>query len=38
MVAKQISDQLTNQLNQRGLVVESVLLRDIQLPQTLKAH
>ena len=37
MVAKQISDQLTNQLNQRGLVVESVLLRDIQLPQTLKA-
>lgn len=37
MVAKQISDQLTTQLNQRGLTVESVLLRDIQLPQTLKA-
>src|SRR5215470_3885410 len=37
MVAKQISDQLTTQLNQRGLVVESVLLRDIQLPQTLKS-
>lgn len=37
MVAKQISDQLTTTLNQRGLVVESVLLRDIQLPQTLKA-
>jgi len=37
MVAKQISDQLTTQLNQRGLIVESVLLRDIQLPQTLKA-
>lgn len=37
MVAKQISDQLTAQLNQRGLTVESVLLRDIQLPQTLKA-
>jgi len=37
MVAKQINDQLTTQLNQRGLIVESVLLRDIQLPQTLKA-
>jgi prohibitin 1 len=37
MVAKQISEQLTAQLSQRGLTVESVLLRDIQLPQTLKA-
>jgi regulator of protease activity HflC (stomatin/prohibitin superfamily) len=37
MVAKQIYDQLVGQLNQRGLIVESVLLRDIQLPQTLKA-
>ena len=37
MVAKQISDQLTTILNQRGLVVENVLLRDIQLPQTLKS-
>lgn len=37
MVAKQIYDQLTSQLNQRGLVVENVLLRDIQLPATLKA-
>jgi regulator of protease activity HflC (stomatin/prohibitin superfamily) len=37
MVAKQISDQLTTVLNQRGLIVESVLLRDIQLPQTLKS-
>jgi prohibitin 1 len=37
MVAKQINDQLTTQLNLRGLVVENVLLRDIQLPQTLKA-
>jgi prohibitin 1 len=37
MVAKQISDQLTTELNKRGLVVENVLLRDIQLPQTLKA-
>jgi prohibitin 1 len=37
MVAKQIYDQLTSQLNQRGLLVENVLLRDIQLPGTLKA-
>lgn len=37
MVARQVFDQLTSQLNQRGLVVENVLLRDIQLPQTLKA-
>jgi regulator of protease activity HflC (stomatin/prohibitin superfamily) len=37
MVAKQINDQLTAELNQRGLIVENVLLRDIQLPQTLKA-
>jgi regulator of protease activity HflC (stomatin/prohibitin superfamily) len=36
MVAKQISDQLSSALNPRGLLVESVLLRDIQLPQTLK--
>ncbi|HZQ66883.1 MAG TPA: prohibitin family protein [Terriglobales bacterium] len=36
MVAKQIFDQLAGQLNQRGLIVENVLLRDIQLPQTLK--
>jgi prohibitin 1 len=37
MVAKQVYDQLTSQLNQRGLTVENVLLRDIQLPATLKA-
>jgi prohibitin 1 len=37
MVAKQIHDQLVDQLNARGIVVENVLLRDIQLPQTLKA-
>jgi prohibitin 1 len=37
MVAKQISDELTTQLTPRGLTVESVLLRDIQLPATLKA-
>jgi regulator of protease activity HflC (stomatin/prohibitin superfamily) len=37
MVAKQIFDELNNLLGQRGFVVESVLLRDIQLPATLKA-
>jgi regulator of protease activity HflC (stomatin/prohibitin superfamily) len=37
MVAKQIFDQLSGLLGQRGLIVESVLLRDIQLPATLKA-
>ena len=37
MVGKQIYDQLTSQLNGRGLTVENVLLRDIQLPATLKA-
>ena len=37
MVAKQILDELTTQLNLRGITVENVLLRDIQLPATLKA-
>jgi len=37
MVAKQIYDQVSTQLNLRGLTVENVLLRDIQLPATLKA-
>lgn len=37
MVAKQVFDQLTAKLGERGITVESVLLRDIQLPQTLKA-
>jgi prohibitin 1 len=37
MVAKQILDQITEQLNKRGITVENVLLRDIQLPATLKA-
>jgi len=37
MVAKQIFDQLFNLLGPRGFIVESVLLRDIQLPATLKA-
>jgi prohibitin 1 len=36
-VAKQIFEQVTTQLNLRGLSVENVLLRDIQLPATLKA-
>ena len=37
MVAKQIPDQLSSLLGQRGFIVESVLLRDIQLPSTLKS-
>ena len=37
MVAKQIFDQVSSQLRERGLTVENVLLRDIQLPATLKA-
>lgn len=37
MVAKQISEELLAQLTPRGLIVENVLLRDIQLPSTLKA-
>jgi prohibitin 1 len=37
MVGKQIFDQVSATLNQRGLIVETVLLRDIQLPATLKS-
>jgi prohibitin 1 len=37
MVAKQIYDQVSTQLSLRGLTVENVLLRDIQLPATLKS-
>ncbi|HEY1677912.1 MAG TPA: prohibitin family protein [Candidatus Sulfotelmatobacter sp.] len=37
MVGKQIYDQVSAQLKERGLKVENVLLRDIQLPATLKA-
>lgn len=37
MVAKQIYDQLASTLGGRGFFIESILLRDIQLPQTLKA-
>ncbi len=36
-VAKQIHDKLVTDLSQYGIVVENVLLRDIQLPATLKA-
>ena len=37
MVAKQIFEQLTRELGRRGIVVENVLLRDIQLPPTLRS-
>ena len=37
MVAKQIREQLSSVLTKRGINIESVLLRDIQLPMTLKA-
>jgi prohibitin 1 len=37
MVAKQIYEQLIARLSGRGFTVESILLRDIQLPATLKA-
>jgi regulator of protease activity HflC (stomatin/prohibitin superfamily) len=36
-VARQINSQLISQLNPRGIEVESVLLRDIQLPSTLRS-
>ena len=36
MVAKQIYEQLAQRIGNRGIVVESVLLRDIQLPASLK--
>src|SRR6266567_4410959 len=37
MVAKQIVAQLSGLLGDRGIIVESILLRDIQLPNTLRA-
>ena len=37
MVARQIREQLSSLLTKRGFLVESILLRDIQLPMTLKA-
>lgn len=36
-VAQEINAQLTRELGKRGLIVENVLLRDIQLPPALKA-
>ncbi|MBZ5511776.1 MAG: prohibitin family protein [Acidobacteriia bacterium] len=36
-VAREINTQLSTELNKRGITVEQVLLRDIQLPATLKA-
>ncbi len=36
-VASEVFQQLTRELNKRGLVVENVLLRDIQLPPALKS-
>lgn len=35
-VAAQINEQLTRELGKRGIVVENILLRDIQLPMALK--
>ena len=37
MVAKQVQESLSAQLGPHGFLIESVLLRDIQLPATLKA-
>jgi prohibitin 1 len=36
LVQQQIQDELTTQLAQRGVIVENVLLRDVQLPSMLK--
>lgn len=36
LVQKQIEDELTKQLGARGMIVENVLLRDVQLPALLK--
>ncbi len=36
-VAQQINQELANELQKRGIIVENTLLRDIQLPQSLKA-
>jgi prohibitin 1 len=37
LVQQQIQDELTAQLAQRGVIVENVLLRDVQLPTMLKS-
>ena len=36
-MAREIHEQLSTELNKRGITVEQVLLRDIQLPAALKA-
>jgi prohibitin 1 len=36
LVQQQIQEELKNQLDPRGVIVENVLLRDVQLPATLK--
>jgi prohibitin 1 len=36
-VAQQMLKELTTELGKRGIITENILLRDIQLPQTLKA-
>ena len=36
LVAKRILDELRSTLGSRGILVENVLLRDIQLPDTLR--
>jgi len=36
-VANEIKEKITTELNKRGITVEAILLRDIQLPATLKA-
>ncbi len=36
-VARQILDQMSSRVSGRGFIIESILLRDIQLPATLKA-
>ncbi len=37
LVQQQIQDELTKQLSARGIIVENVLLRDVQLPAMLKS-
>ena len=37
MVAKQIQEKISQDLDKRGITVEAILLRDVQLPATLKA-
>jgi regulator of protease activity HflC (stomatin/prohibitin superfamily) len=37
LVARQITEQLTSELGKRGIIVETILLRDVQLPEALKS-